>query len=83
MLLGSNYEESYAKDSQKRLASLKNYITKANIVKRDKSDRKVIPVTKSIASKKRSEEFLVQEVRTTIRNLRSILKTDVKQLAKI
>ena len=62
MLLGLNYEESYAEDRKKRLTSVKNYIMKANMVKRDKSERKRIPGTKSIASKKRSEELLVQEV---------------------
>ena len=50
------------------------------MVKRDMSERKLIPDTKSIASKKRSEEFLVQEVKTTMRNLQSALKTDVKKL---
>ena len=62
MLLGLNYEESYAEDPKKRLASVKNYIMKANMVKKDKNERKRIPDTKNIASKKRSEEFLVQEV---------------------
>ena len=80
MLLGSNYEESYAEDAKKRLTSVKHYIMKANMVKRDKSERKRIPDTKSIASKKRSEEFLVQEVKATMRNLHSTLKTDVKHL---
>ena len=80
MLLGSNYEESYAEDSKKRLASLKNYIMKANMVRRDMSEGKLTPDTKSIASKKRSEEFLLQEVKTTMRNLHSTLKTDVKDL---
>ena len=50
------------------------------MVKRDMSERKLIPDTKSIVSKKRSEEFLVQEVKTTMRNLQSALKTDVKKL---
>ena len=50
------------------------------MVKRDMSERKLIPDTKSIASKKRSQEFLVQEVKTTMRNLQSALKTDVKKL---
>ena len=54
---------------------------KASMVKRDKSERKLIPDTKSIASKKRSEESLVQEVKTTMRNLQSTLKTDVKHLS--
>ena len=54
---------------------------KANIVKRDKSERKLIPDTKSIAAKKRSEEFLLQEVKTTMRNLQSTLKTDIKHLS--
>ena len=49
-------------------------------MKRDMSERKLIPDTKSIASKKRSEEFLVQEVKTTMRNLQNALKTDVKKL---
>ena len=53
---------------------------KANMVKRDKRVRKLIPDTKSITSNKRSEEFLVQEVKTTMRNLQSTLKTDVKHL---
>ena len=58
------------------LNSVKNYIIKASMVKRDKSERKLIPDTKSIASKKRSEEFLVQEVKTTMRNLQSTLAQD-------
>ena len=53
---------------------------KANMVKRDMSKRKLIPHTKSIASK-RYEDFLVQEVKTTMRNLQGTLKTDVKQLS--
>ena len=77
VLLGSNYEESYSEDGKKRLASEKNYIMKANMVKRDTSERKIIPDTKSIAPKKRSEESLVQEVKTTMRNLQSALKTNV------
>ena len=56
-------------------------MVKANIVKRDKSERKLIPDTKSIAAKKRSEEFLLQEVKTTMRNLQSTLKTDIKHLS--
>ena len=75
VLPGSNYEESYAEDDKKRLTSAKNYIMKANMMKKDKSEWKLIPDTKSIASKKKSEEFFVQEVKTTIRNLQSILKT--------
>ena len=51
------------------------------MVKRDMSERKLIPDTKSIASKKRSEGFLVQEVKATMRNLQSTLKTDVKELS--
>ena len=54
---------------------------KANMVKRDKRVRKLIPDTESITSNKRSEEFLVQEVKTTMRNLQSTLKTDVKHLS--
>ena len=53
---------------------------KANMVKRDKNDRKLIPDTKSTESKNRSEEFLVQEVKTTTKNLQSTLKTDVNHL---
>ena len=52
------------------------------MVKRDKSERKLIPDTKSIASKKRSEEFLVQEVKTTMRNLQSTLAQDWCQAFK-
>ena len=50
-------------------------------MKKDMSERKLIPDTKSIASKKRNEEFLVEEVKTTMRNLQSTLITDVKQLS--
>ena len=81
MLLGSNYEESYAEDGKKRLVSVKNYLMRASLVKRDKSERELMPDTNSIASKKRSEEFFVQEVKTTMRNLQSTLKTDVKHLS--
>ena len=52
MLLCSNYEESYAEDGKKRLASVKNYLIKASMVKRDMSERKLTPDTKSIVSKK-------------------------------
>ena len=51
------------------------------MVKRHKSDRKLIPDIKSIESKKRSEEFLAQELKTTMKNLQSTLKTDVKHLS--
>ena len=40
MLLGSNYEESCAEDGKEKLASVKNYIMKANMVKKDKGGRK-------------------------------------------
>ena len=53
---------------------------KANMVKRDMSEGKLTRDTKNIASKKRSEEFLLQEVKTTMGNLSSTLKTDVKDL---
>ena len=45
------------------------------------SERKLTPDTKSIGWKKRSEEFLVQEVKTTMINLQSTLKTDLKHLS--
>ena len=55
---------------------------KANMVKQDMRERKLIPDTKSIASNKRSEEFLVQKVKTTMRNLQStLMSTDVKHLS--
>ena len=73
--------KSYAEDDKKRLASVKNYIMKANMVKRDMSERKLTPDTKSIVWKKRSEGFLVQEVKTRMKNLQSTLKTDVKHLS--
>ena len=81
VLLASDHEESYAQDGKKRLTPAKNCIMKANMVKRDKIERKLIPDTKSIESKKRSEELLVQEVKTTMRNSQSTLKTDVKHLS--
>ena len=59
---------------------MENYIMKANMVKWDMSERKLIPDAKSIPPNKSSEEFLVQEVKTTMRNLLSTLKTDVKQI---
>ena len=40
VLLGSNYEESCAEDGKEKLASVKNYIMKANMVKKDKGGRK-------------------------------------------
>ena len=50
------------------------------MVKRDMSERKLILDTKGIASKKRSEEFLVQEVsifknNTTVLSVKFILFT--------
>ena len=48
---------------------------KTNMMKKDISDRKLIPDTKSIASKKRNEEFLVEEVKTTMRNLQRNVQT--------
>ena len=81
VILCSNYEEPFAEDGKKRFTSVKNSIIKANMVKRDKSERKVIPDTKSIASKKRSKEFLIQEAKNIMRNLQSTLKTDVKHLS--
>ena len=79
VLLGSSYEESYAEDGKSvKIDVIKNYTMKANMVKRDKSARKLIP---DIASKKRSEEFLVQEVKTTMQNLQSTLNTDAKHIS--
>ena len=52
LLLASNYEESYAEDGKKRLASVKNYIMKANIVKRDMSERKLTPDTKALSQRR-------------------------------
>ena len=52
VLLVSNYEESYAEDGKKRLASVKNYIMKANMVKRDMSERKLTPDTKALSQRR-------------------------------
>ena len=52
VLLASNYEESYAEDGKKRLASVKNYIMKANMVKRDMSERKLTPDTKALSQRR-------------------------------
>ena len=60
---------------------MKNYIKKVNIVKRDKIERKLLPDTKSIISKEGSKKFLIPEVKTTMKNLQSTLKTDVKHLS--
>ena len=57
MVLGSNYEDLYAEDGKKRLKSVKNHIMKANMVRRDMSERKLILDTKIIALKKRSKEW--------------------------
>ena len=40
VLLGSNYEESCAENVKKKLTSVKNYIMKVNMVKKDKGGRK-------------------------------------------
>ena len=48
VLLGIHYEEPYAEDDKKRLASVKNYVMKANMVRRDMIERKLIPDTKII-----------------------------------
>ena len=77
MLLHPNYEESYPEDC-KDLSSVKNYIMKVNMMKGNRSVRKLMPDIKSIASKKGSEKFLVPEVRFTMRNLESTPKTDFK-----
>ena len=45
VLIGSNYEEPYAEDGKKRLVSMEHCIMKVNMVKRDKSERKLIPYT--------------------------------------
>ena len=77
MLLHPNYEESYPEDC-KDLSSVKNYIMKVNMMKGNRSVRKLMPDIKSIASKKGSEKFLVQEVKFTMRILQSTPKTDFK-----
>ena len=46
-------------DGKRRLAAVKIYLMKTNMGKRDKSERKLIPDTKSIASTNKSEKFLV------------------------
>ena len=45
VLIGSNYEEPYAEDGKKRLVSMEHCIMRVNMVKRDKSERKLIPYT--------------------------------------
>ena len=45
VLIGSNYEESYVENGKKRLVSMEHCIMKVNMVKRDKSERKLIPYT--------------------------------------
>ena len=77
MLLHPNCEESYPEDC-KDLSSVKNYIMKVNMMKGNRSARKLMPDIKSIASKKGSEKFLVQEVKFTMRILQSTPKTDFK-----
>ena len=48
------------------------------MMKGNRSARKLMPDIKSIASKKGSEKFLVQEVKFTMRILQSTPKTDFK-----
>ena len=76
VLLCPNYEESYPEDFKERLTSVKNYIMKANMMKGNSSERKLMPDIKSIGTKKESDKFLVQEVKFSMRNLQNTPKTD-------
>lgn len=53
------------------------------MMKGNSSERKLMPDIKSIASKKESDKFLVQEVKFTMRNLQNTPKTDFMQFSNV
>ena len=77
---GVSYEDLYGKSVEKTLMLVKEYIRGANIFKKELAEKKSLVDLKTEESKRRSELFLEDEVRSAIKSLHSVFTTDVKKL---
>ena len=79
ILSGISYEDLYGKSVKKTLMLVKEYFRGANSFKKELAEKKSLVDLKTQESK-RSELFLEDVVRSTIRSLHSVFTTDVKKL---
>ena len=75
-----SYEDLYGKSVEKTLMLVKEYIRGANSLKKELAEKKSLVDLKTEESKSRSELFLEDEVRSTIKSLHSVFTKDVKKL---
>ena len=80
ILSGTSYEDLYGKSVEKTLMLVKEYIRGANSFKKELAEKKSLVDLKTEESKRRSELFLEDEVRSTIKSLHSVFTADVKKL---
>ena len=80
ILSGISYEDLYGKSVEKTLMVVKEYIRGATSFKKELAEKKSLVDLKTQKSKRRSELFLEDEVRSTIRSLHSVFTTEVKKL---
>ena len=69
VLSGISYENLYGKSVEKFLMLVKEYIRGANSFKKELAEKKSLVDLKTQESKRRSELFLEDELRSTIRSL--------------
>ena len=75
-----SYEELYRKSVEKTLMLVNEYTRGTNSFRKILAEKESLVDLKTQESKRRSELFLEDEVRLTIRSLHSVFRTDVKTL---
>ena len=80
ILSGISYEDLYGKSVEKTLMLVKEYIRGANSFKKELAEKKSLVDLKTVESKRGSELFLEDEVRSAIKSLHSVFTTDLKKL---
>ena len=80
ILSGISNEDLYGKNVEKTLMLVKEYITGANSFKKKLAEKKSLADRKAQESQRKSELFLEEEIRSTIRSLHDVFTTDVKKL---
>ena len=73
-----SYEDLYGKSVERKLMLVKEYIRSAKSFRKGLAEKKSLVDLKTKKPKRRSELFLEDEVRSTIRSLHSVFTTDVK-----
>ena len=77
-ILSRIYEDLYGKSVERKLMLVKEYIRSAKSFRKELAEKKSLVDLKTKKPKRRSELFLEDEVRSTIRSLHSVFTTDVK-----